>query len=230
MKTAAFLSRIMIVVLTGLLVVACTTTKFTDQPLPDAPKQTKLHLKPGDNIDVKFRYWPELDESQKVRPDGRITLQLVDEVDVAGLTPAELDAKLTLLYKDKIKDPVISVIVRELISQRIFVGGEVNRSGHFPLEGRMTVLSAIIAAGGINNQSANLKKVVVIRHRDGKRYAAEFDIKKSLIYSESGLFVLAPQDIVWVPRTKIDEVNQWVEQHISRILPQTGYTSLIRTN
>ena len=92
-----------------------------------------LTLRPGDEIDVKFLYWPELDELQAVRPDGKISLQLVDDVHVAGLTIEQLDKHLTELYEGKIKEPVITVIVRSLANQHVYVGRAIGNPGYVPV-------------------------------------------------------------------------------------------------
>ena len=139
--------------------------------LPPMPEQPKVILASGDEVEVKFQYWPELDDTQTIRPDGQISLPMVDDIQAAGKSPQELDAYLTELYQMKLKDPVITVIVRTLVSQRIFVGGEVQEPGPIALEGRMDLLGAIMAAGGFINLSADPANVIVFRHQDNKRYA-----------------------------------------------------------
>ncbi len=187
-------------------------------------------LGPGDLIDVKFRYWPELDESQTIRPDGKITLQIVDEVEAVGLTPVQLGQKLTELYASKLKDPIITIIVRSLASQRVFVGGEVARPGIIPLQGKMTVLDAIIAAGGHNKLGARLDNVLVLRQQGEKRLAVAIDVKNELEQPSQEPFFLAANDVVFVSRTQIDEINQVVEQYFSQLLGQTGATILHRVD
>ncbi len=179
-------------------------------------------LGPGDAIDVKFLYWPELNESQTVRPDGKISLQLVDDVRVTGLTPAQLDEHLTKLYEGKIKDPVITVIVRSLANQRVYVAGAVNSPGLVPIRGSMTALEAVMSAGGFNESSADYSSVVVIQHAGDKRYAALVDLKSALENPESYQYYLGPNDIVYVPRTRIVKINEWVSQHINQVVPDTG--------
>src|SRR3990172_661383 len=83
----------------------------------------RLALGPGDAIDVKFFYVPELNESQTVRPDGLISLQLVGEVPVAGKTPEEVREELFRLYSPHVKRADVTVIVRSFRDRRIYVGG-----------------------------------------------------------------------------------------------------------
>ena len=105
-------------------------------------------IQPGDQLDIKFFYNPELNENVTVRPDGVISLQLVDEIHASGLTPAQLDDLLTQKYSHELKKPMITVIVRSFAMQRVYVGGEVNRQGFVNLTAGMTPLQAVLEAGG----------------------------------------------------------------------------------
>ena len=189
---------------------------------PEA-QEVKVVLQPGDMIDVRYVYWSDFDQEQFVRPDGKITLPLVGAIEVAGMTPEELTAHLNAIYADKLKDPEISVIVRALDSQRVYVGGEVHRPGMVRMSGRITALDAIIESGSFVTMSAKISSVVVIRHRDGKRYARSLDLRKALEDPSSEPFYLEPFDVVFVPRTAIDRVDQYVEQYLNRIIPRNVY-------
>ena len=205
----------------ALVMLGCASGPRLTGPLPAAPPSDRLTLSPGDELGIKFQYTPELDEEQTIRPDGKISLPIVDEVQAAGLTPAELDASLTERYQDKLRDPVITVIVRSLANQLVYVGGEVKTPGAVEIHGEMTVLEAVLAAGGSLNMSANLKNVVIIRHNEGRRYATAIDLTQRIEVAESEPFYLAPRDIVYVSRTPIDKVDQWVDQHINKMIPRT---------
>lgn len=185
--------------------------------------QPRVALLPGDVIEVKFFYTPDLDESQTVRPDGKITLQLIGEVEVEGKTPAELRDELLGLYATHLKAPEIAVVVRSLHDRCVFVGGQVMTPGIVEMPGKMTVLEAIMRAGGFDLREAEIRNVVVIRHRNGQRYGYSMDLKPALMGNENQPFYLGPKDIVYVPRTEIAKVNQWIDQHINRIIPDTGF-------
>lgn len=184
--------------------------------------QPRVALLPGDVVEVKFFYTPDLDESQTVRPDGKITLQLIGEVEVEGKTPAELRDELLGLYAAHLKAPEIAVVVRSLHDRCVFVGGQVMTPGIVEMPGKMTVLEAIMRAGGFDLREAEIRNVVVIRHRNGQRYGYSMDLKPALMGNENQPFYLGPKDIVYVPRTEIAKVNQWIDQHINRIIPDTG--------
>jgi polysaccharide export outer membrane protein len=210
-----------------LLLVACAATISTptmplDTSIRGAITPEKVRLAPGDEVEIKFYYTPELNETQTIRPDGKITLQLINDVEAKGLTPEELTTVIEKLYKPYFKEPAVSVMVRTLASQRVFVGGEVNKPGAIQLDGNVTLLQAIMEAGGFIKESAKLSNVVVMRQEEGKWYAGTFDLRNVVKGKASDSFYLKSMDIVYVPRTRINKVNQWVEQYITRMIPGLG--------
>ena len=125
--------------------------------------------------------WKEVDESRTVPvlPDGRISLPLIHDVQAAGLTTQELTDVVTEKLRKYINDPQVTVIVKEIDSQRVFVVGEVLRAGAFPLLPGMTVLQALASAGGFTT-FANVKKVHVVRMRAGKQIELPFNYRDVL--------------------------------------------------
>ena len=190
---------------------------------PSSPSKAYT-IASGDTLDIKFYYTPELNETQAVRPDGKIALQIIGEVGAEGRTPAELCGLLKRLYAPHLKDPEVSVVVRTFSNNRIFVGGQVLLPGPIEMNGKMTALEAIIQAGGIDYKEAEVKNVVVIRHHNGTRYGYLLNLEPTLEGKEAQPFFLESKDIVYVPRTEIAKINQWIDQHINRIVPQTGFT------
>jgi protein involved in polysaccharide export with SLBB domain len=197
-----------------------------------ASKEEAMHpphvaLVPGDVLEVKFFYTPDLNESQIVRPDGKIALQLVGEVEAGGKSPAELRDELLVLYTPHLKTPEITIVIRSFYDRRVFVGGKVMAPGIVEMLGRMTLLEAIMQVGGFDLREAEVQNVVVIRHINGQRYGQSIDLKPALTGDEVQPFYLEPKDIVYVPQTTIAKVNQWIDQHINKIIPDTGFN--IRT-
>ena len=149
-----------------LLFTSCSAVVKTSGPLENlpvsnvSPQDYKIQV--GDTLDIKFFYHPELNESVVVRPDGRISLQLVHEVQASGLTPETLRENLRGKYEAQISKPEIAVIVRSFSSQKIYVDGEVVKPGLIPLTGPMTILQSIASAGGIK-ETARLDEVIIIR-------------------------------------------------------------------
>ena len=120
-------------------------------------------LRPGDVIEVKFFYTPELDVTQMVRPDGKIALQLVGEVTVEATTPGQITQQLLGLYRPHLKNPQITILVKSLHDRRVFVGGQVIRPGIVDMPGEMTIMEAIMAAGGFDMREAQVASVIVVR-------------------------------------------------------------------
>jgi len=183
----------------------------------------RVTFAPGDEIEVKFFYTPELNITQTVRPDGNISLELIREVRAQGKTPAELRDELMRLYDPHLKAPEIAVVARSFYNQRVFVGGQVLRPGEVEIPGRMTALEAIMEVGGFDLRVAERKDVIVIRYSGDKRYAYKLNLKEATAGKETEPFYLQPKDIVYVPRTTIAKINQWIDQHINKIIPDTGF-------
>jgi len=242
-KTGLGISCAFAIITMGLILTGCQTTdsakrsqdnaadilrelrQTTDSAKPLSLPDTSVTLAPGDMVDIKFFYTPELNESQQIRPDGKITLQLAGDVTAAGLTPAGLQKELEEKYSGLIEDPAVAVIARTLNHRNVYVGGAVNRPGMLTMPGHLTALSAIMQAGSFNLREAKLKTVLVIRHEDGIRRVYSLDVRDALKGdTPHAPFYLHPQDIVYVPRTKIVNAGQWVDQYINRIVPQTGFT------
>jgi protein involved in polysaccharide export with SLBB domain len=177
-------------------------------------------LRPGDVLDVKFFYTPELDVTQSVRPDGKIALQLVGEVPIEGRTPAQVRDLLLTLYESHLKDPKITIVLKSQYDRRIFVGGEVVRPGVIPMPGDMTAAEAIMEAGGFDLEEARVNNVIVIRQTGGRWQGFKMDLKSTLQGEATEPFYLHPRDIVYVPRTRIAEIDQWIEQHINKLIPR----------
>ena len=127
-------------------------------------RANRVILSPGDVISVNFFYFPRLDSTQKIRPDGYISVVPIDDVKAAGLTTRDLDEKLTKLYAGRIENPELTVIVKEFAAQKVYVGGEVRGEGIYYLEMNMTALEAIFRAGGTLN-TGNLESIIIIRKK-----------------------------------------------------------------
>lgn len=203
------------------VVAACQTTPPPSRGIPELkPESTqRLTLKPGDVIEVKFAYANQFNESQAVRPDGKIELQLIGEVVAQDKTPAELREELTKLYSAQLKHPELAVVVKSFFERRVYVGGEVNKPGLIDIPGEMTALEAIMHAGGFNLEKAEVRNVVVVRNQDGRLAGTVLDFKDALAGQETQPFYLQSRDIVYVSRTRIADVNQWVQQHLYKMLP-----------
>jgi polysaccharide biosynthesis/export protein len=170
-----------------------------------APRATDPVVPPGyligtDDL-LSIVYWKDKDMSAdaKVRPDGRIALPLINEVQAAGLTPEQLQKKLTEESRKYMEDANITVVVREINSRRVFITGQVNKPGPYPLTAATTVLQLISLAGGLQ-EYANAKKILIMRKENGKQVGLAFNYKD--VSSGKNLaqnIELKPGDTVVVP-------------------------------
>lgn len=130
-----------------------------------------------DVLDISVWKESELTRSVPVRPDGKISLPLLNDVQAAGLTPTQLAGQITESLKKFVTNPQVTVIVTQINSQRIYILGEVNRAGAYPLLPNMTVLQGLSSAGGFT-QFANLKKIYMFRVENGKQVKYPFNYKE----------------------------------------------------
>lgn len=212
--------------LTGLLlfVLGCAASGYADQvtPAPEAAPisgDASYRLQSGDEIEIKVFELPELADRLHIRPDGKISVLLLDDVKAAGLTPAELDEVLTAGYAKYYVNPRVTVIVRGFSGQRVYVGGEVNEPGMFELAGELSALRAVLEAGGFRH-TAKRSSVILLRKGDGGPEIRRLNFDDVLAKRVPDI-QLQPFDVVFVPRTFIAKANLFVQQYIRDLLPVT---------
>jgi polysaccharide export outer membrane protein len=201
---------------------------FAQQPSPDATIASpsisdNYRIRSGDKISVKFLYHAELNEpGVLVRPDGLITLPMIDEVLAKGLTVTELKASIEKAYSESLLNPVVSINLVEFVAPRIYVGGQVTRPGSYELRAGQTMMQAVILAGGFT-RDANRKMVLHARpDGGGKLKIATFNLMRMI--SDSGAtqeVVLRDGDYVFVPDSKLSKMSRIIEVFRS-LMPGIG--------
>lgn len=152
-----------------------------------------------DVLNVVFWREPDMSAEVVVRPDGKISLPLINEVQALGHTPEELRAVLAAQAKRFIADPSVSVVVRQIHSRKVFITGNVERPGAYPLGGPTTVLQLIALSGGLR-EYADSKNIVIMRSEAGRSVSLPFnynDISKRKNLQQN--VELRPGDTVIVP-------------------------------
>lgn len=148
----------------------------SDSILPDRD----YVIGPQDLLAINVWHEPELSQSVPVRPDGKISLPLIGDLEVSGLTPRALEGRLAKELDAYIHKPQVTVIVREVNSRKFYMIGEVERPGAYPLTPNMTVLDALATAGGFRD-FAKVKQIYLLRLRpDGSRNRIHFDFKAAV--------------------------------------------------
>ena len=154
---------------------------------------------PEDVLDINVWKEPDMTRIVPVRPDGKISLPLINDVQAAGSTPQQLASTVTEKLRKFLTEPQVTVIVTQINSQRVFVIGEVLRAGAFPLIPGMTVLQALSSAGGFTT-FADVKKIHVMRLVNGKRIELPFNYREVLKGDNPDQNIkLEPGDTVVVP-------------------------------
>jgi len=142
-----------------------------------AANDTAYKIGPQDILRIDVWKEPEVSRSGlPVRPDGKVSLPLVNDVQAAGLSPLDLSKVITDGLKKFMNNPQVTVSVMEINSRRVYVTGEVSRPGAFPLLPNMTVLQALTSSGGFT-QFARTKGIYVLRNEGGKQVKYPFNYK-----------------------------------------------------
>jgi polysaccharide export outer membrane protein len=176
---------------------AAVVTEAQEQGGP--PESSPYRIGPEDVVEVSVWNNAALTRTVPVRPDGRISLPLLNDVPAAGLTPMQLREGLVSRLAEYMPTPEVSVIVREVHSFKVAVIGEVRRPDRYALRSRATVLDVLAMAGGFTEFAARTR-IVVLRH-DGagmKRLPFNYNAIVSA-NGERGNLLLQPGDIVLVP-------------------------------
>lgn len=201
--------RMLLVLLAGFSIVlfygspvgAHQDSKQPNPPSSSAAGSTDPTYKIGPQDVLRIDVWkePEISRVTPVRPDGRISLPLLNDVQAAGLTPTQLASVIADGLKKFITNPQVTVGVNEINSRRVYVTGEVNKPGVFPLQPGMTVLQALTNSGGFT-QFAKIKGIYVLRAEDSKQVKHPFNYKDVVSGKRPELnIVLQPGDVIVVP-------------------------------
>jgi polysaccharide biosynthesis/export protein len=166
-------------------------------PASKAPGEAEYRLGAEDVIEVFVWKEPDLSTTVVVRPDGRISLPLANELDASGKTAVELQQEITARLSKYAIQPVVNVMVKQVNSLKISVLGEVRRPDVYKIKNRVTVLDALAMAGGFTDL-ARPNKVIVLRNTPGGPQRIKVNIKQ-LVDDETGApFYLQTLDTVYV--------------------------------
>jgi polysaccharide export outer membrane protein len=173
-----------------------STTASTNKSATDDPNYI---IGPQDVVEISVWKEAELSRAVPVRPDGKISLPLLDDVQAAGLTPMQLAGQIKTRLNQYMTEPQVTVIVTQTNSQRIYILGEISRTGAYALIPDMTILQAISNAGG-PTAFANSKRIYLLRQENGKQGKLFFNYKEVVSgkHTEQNV-LLKPGDTIVVP-------------------------------
>lgn len=196
------LLSLLLVLVAGQVFASDKTDKKNSQSttaMPAAGADGNYVIGAEDVLSINVWKEAEVSGSVPVRPDGKISLPLLNDVQAAGLTPVELSAQIAEKLKKFLESPRVTVVVTQINSRKYYVLGEVLRAGAFSLLPNMTVLQALSSAGGLS-QYANGSKIYVLRTENGKQNKYAFNYKQ-VVRGESAEqnIALKPGDTIVVP-------------------------------
>lgn len=153
---------------------------------------------PSDLLEVSVFQVPELSRTVRVNSRGGLTLPLVGEIQAGGLTGQQLEAHIARKLQEKyLQDPQVSVFIKEFVSQRVTVSGEVVKAGVFPISGRTTLMQAIAMAGGLGKFGDENDVKVFRDRRDGTREVLEYDLE-AILQGQAEDPVVTTSDVIVV--------------------------------
>ncbi len=169
------------------------------KPTTSAPADTEYRIGPQDIIRIDVWKEPDISRTIPVRPDGKVSLPLLNDVQAAGLTAMQLAGSLRESLSKYLTSPQVTVTVTEINSRRVYITGEVTHPGAFPLLPNMTVLQALSSAGGFT-QFAKAKNIYVLRTENGKQVKHPFNYKEVVKgnLAEQNILLQA-SDVIVVP-------------------------------
>jgi polysaccharide biosynthesis/export protein len=237
-RRCGFLRWHLIAVLTALSLEACVSPAARVTRVPVQPEivqssmrfQKEYLLTAGDQVEVLVSRVPEASHSVTIRPDGNISLPLLQDVKAAGLTPRELGAQLTTLYGQRLTNPEVTVIPSQVRASMVYVVGDVNTGSGVavPLRDAPTAMQAVTAASGLR-RSAAAREVAILRLSDDG-YLQAIRVGAGVggqpgPYMAMRSTLLRPDDVIFVPESKRSQVARFLDDFVNR--PVQGINGLL---
>jgi polysaccharide biosynthesis/export protein len=169
--------------------------KSPAQQAPSIPDEYRMS--PGDKLRIEVYKDAQLSQSVQVRPDGKVTLPLIGDIQANGKTPIELRDAIGAAFKEYITNPTVTVIVVEAVAATAYVMGEVNHPGAVTLQAPLTVIQALALAGGLKD-FADAKNIRILRKSPLGVQMITFDYKEATKSARAPIY-LRPGDTVVVP-------------------------------
>ena len=181
--------------------------KILSEKIPDTPDMQPdvqvYKLSTGDVVAIKVYMESSMDRELRIGGDGRITYPMAGNVKIAGLTVTEAENKIAELLADYIRNPQVSIVVKQYNSKKVSIFGQVHKPSalQLPSENKMTLMEAITSAGGFTT-IANKSKIRVVRTENGAQRVLEVDVTKITNQGNREMdIVLMPGDVIYVPET-----------------------------
>ncbi len=192
--------------------------------LKNAEGDARYTLNPGDVVEVQYRYTPEYNQTVTIQPDGYVSLEIVGDVKISGLTLEQVRTSILKKASARLNDPEITLLLKEFQKPYFVVAGEVAQPGKFEMRENITALQAIILAGGFKD-SAKSSQIILFRKINSEMAEVKvIDLKK--IKRTSDLekdLALQAGDMLMVPQNTITKIERYV-----RLASIGSFLSLLR--
>ena len=184
---------------------------FQKSPALTGVRRPLYRLHKSDVVDIRFTFSPELDQSVSVQPDGFISLKGARNLFAEGLTADDLREAVRQAYSATLRDPEISVVLKDFEKPFFLAGGQVARPGKYELRSPTTVTEAVAIAGGFTEQSKHSQVVVFRKVMDGVVEAHVLNLKAMLASRNLGEDMeLKPGDMLFVPQNRISKIKRYL--------------------
>jgi len=174
----------------------------------------------GDELEIKFFFTPELNDRVTVQPDGNISIMFADDIKAVGKTTKQLTKEVKKRLAPHVKQLDLSVSVRGFGNQKVYIGGEVERAGSYPITGEQTVLQVLNEAGWIAPTGRQHEVVLIRRNAQGKEEVYPLDISHVISGEDMSKnpIVVAGDTIIVPPYGAVDS-NRWMDRNVTKMLP-----------
>jgi polysaccharide export outer membrane protein len=175
-------------------------------------RNPRYELQPGDVLEVNYRYTPEFNQTVSIQPDGFVSLNLIGDVALAGITLTAAQAMLTEKSSSRLREPEISLVLKEFVKPHFFVAGEVAAPGRFELRGPVSALQAVAMAGGLK-QSAKHSQAILYRRQSGETAEAHL-VNLKHISTPAGIredVEIRSGDVLFIPQSRVSKVERFVK-------------------
>ena len=195
------------------LIILLSTGAVSAQTPTFAEHDPRYRIQPSDVIEVHYRYTPEFDQTVTVQPDGYIALQIVGDLKLQGLTLDQVKAAILAKANLRLKDPEITLVLKDFEKPYFVVGGEVANPGRFEMRGQVTAVQAIAMAGGFKAASAKHSQVVLFRRVGPDLAKTEILNLKSAMSAKNTepLADLRAGDMLIVPQNAVSKIERFVK-------------------
>jgi polysaccharide export outer membrane protein len=177
-----------------------------------AERDPRYRLQPSDVLEIHYRYTPEFDQSVTVQPDGFATLQIVGDLKLQGLTLEQVKAVLIEKASLRLKDPEVTLILKDFEKPYFVVAGEVGTPGRYEMRGSLTAVQAIAMAGGFKGSSKHSQ--VLLFRRTGADLARTqiLNLKAAMTAPDSEPNIeVRPGDVLIVPQNVVSKIERYVK-------------------